>query len=382
MLELLNLYLRKGIMKKHLIFAGGGHSHIHSLSNLDKFLDAGCDVTVVNKSQYHYYSGMGPGLLSGYYNVEDARFNIKEIVESSICRFIEAEVVKIIPGQKKIILSDNSELYYDVISFNTGSEIISLPVSGDVKNLYPVKPIENISLIRDKVAGFNKKMDIAVIGGGAAGVEIAANLNEFVRKKRAEAEISLISREHLLQGYNEPFYRKTLNNLEHNGIHIYEYRNVEMVDSDNIIFSSGEKLNYDLAVNASGVKPSMIFSVSGMKTDEDGGLRVNKYLQSMDYPEIFAGGDCISFEPVLNKAGVYAVREGMLLYRNLLSHIKEMELEEFKPQESYLSILNIGFNKGIMLWKGKVFSGALPFYFKYYLDSKFMKKYKKIHGGR
>ena len=65
-------------MKKHLIFAGGGHSHIHSLTNLDKFTAAGADVTVINRSQYHYYSGMGPGLLSGYYTPDETRFNIKK----------------------------------------------------------------------------------------------------------------------------------------------------------------------------------------------------------------------------------------------------------------------------------------------------------------
>jgi NADH dehydrogenase FAD-containing subunit len=369
-------------MKKQLIFAGGGHAHIHSLTNLNKFTDAGADVTVVNRSKYHYYSGMGPGLLSGYYNADDTRFNIKEITESSGCRFIEAEIVKIISGERKLVLSDHSELQYDIVSFNTGSEILSLPVSGDVQNIYPVKPVENITRINELITGKKKNLKIAVIGGGAAGVEIAANLNELSRKNSTGADISIISREHLLPGYSEKFYMSALSYLENSGTKIYEYKEVKMIDPDNIQFSSGEKMSYDIIVNASGIQPSGIFAASGMKTGFDGGLVVNKFLQAEGFPEIFAGGDCISFNPALNKVGVYAVREGMIIFRNILAYIKGEDLLEFKPQKSYLSILNMGFKKGIMLWKGSVLSGTVPFYFKYYLDSKFMKKYKKIRGGR
>jgi len=364
-------------MKKQLIFAGGGHSHIHSLVNLDKFIDAGISVTVISRSKYHYYSGMGPGMLSGYYPVEETRFKVKEIVESFGCRFIEGEIIKIIPEEKKIILSDNDELYYDVISFNTGSEVISLPVSDEVINFYPVKPVENISALRDKICRSDKRIEISVVGGGAAGVEIAANISEIIKKEGTDAGINIISRGRLLQGYNESFYNHALKFMRYNGINIYENRTVEMVNSESIILTSGEKINYDIAVNSSGIKPSKIFSDSGMKTGIDGGLLVNSYLQSADYPDIFAGGDCISFEPfMLDKVGVYAVRQGMLLYSNLLSYVKGLELVEFIPQKDYLSILNMGFKKGIMRWKGFVISGTLPFYFKYYLDSRFMKKYQ------
>lgn len=369
-------------MKKHLIFAGGGHAHIYSLTRLDRFLDAGVDVTVVSRSGFHYYSGMGPGLLSGFYSPEETRFNVKEIVESFGCRFIEAGVVKVEPGQRKIILSDNTVLDYDFISFNTGSEVVPLHVSGSTDNIFPVKPLENISLIRERVTLSKEKLRIAVVGGGAAGVEFAANIRELADSAETEADISIISREHILPGYSEPFYKRVLKYLKLRKINIYEYKNVRDIAQGSILFESGEMINFDIAVNAAGIKPSGIFMRSGMKTGEDGGLAVNKYLQHTAYPEIFAGGDCITFEPVhLNKVGVYAVRQGVYLFNNLLASIKGERPEEFKPQREYLAILNMGFRKGIMLWKGRVYSGAVPFYFKYYLDSSFMKKFQNIRGA-
>ncbi len=363
-------------MKKNLIFAGGGHAHIHALSNLNEFVKAGALVTVVNKSRFHYYSGMGPGLLSGYYTIDKTRFDIKKIVESHGCRFIEAEVQLVIPDEKRIVLSGNISLNYDLISFNTGSEVIPLHIDGEMDNLYPVKPLENISLIRERILAV-KKIDIAVIGGGAAGVEIAANLSELASRNSVDADISIISREHLLPGYSESFYLKTLKYLKRRDVNIYEYRDVERIDSDNIYFRSGEKIGHDIVINASGIKSSSLFSESRMRTGDDGGLPVDRYLHSEDYPGIFAGGDCISFEPApLHKVGVHAVREGIILHRNLLAYIKGEKLQEFKPQKNYLAILNMAYRKGIMLWKGAVFSGTIPFYLKYYLDSSFMKKYR------
>ena len=141
--------------------------------------------------------------------------------------------------------------------------MVSLPVDGDAVNLYPVKPIENINLIRERVLAV-KKIDIAVIGGGAAGVEIAANLSQLAFDNSIDADISIISREHLLPGYSESFYFKALAYLKRRGVNIYEYRDVEKIDSVNIYFRSGEKISHDMVINASGIKSSSIFSFSGI----------------------------------------------------------------------------------------------------------------------
>jgi hypothetical protein len=54
-------------MGKHLVIVGAGHAHLTVLKNLKKFKEAGHRVTVVSSSPMHYYSGMGPGMLSGIY---------------------------------------------------------------------------------------------------------------------------------------------------------------------------------------------------------------------------------------------------------------------------------------------------------------------------
>ena len=60
-------------MGKKLVLVGGGHAHMVTLANLHAFVDKGHDVTVIQPSEHHYYSGMGPGMLGKVYAPEDIR---------------------------------------------------------------------------------------------------------------------------------------------------------------------------------------------------------------------------------------------------------------------------------------------------------------------
>ncbi|GBD99190.1 hypothetical protein BMS3Abin07_01223 [bacterium BMS3Abin07] len=54
-------------IKKHLIFAGGGHVHFTAFLNINNFAKPGHMVSVISPSGYRYYSGMGPCMFSGIY---------------------------------------------------------------------------------------------------------------------------------------------------------------------------------------------------------------------------------------------------------------------------------------------------------------------------
>ena len=100
---------------------------------------------------------------------------------------------------------------------------------------------------------------------------------------------------------------------------------------------------------AIGVKPSGIFSKSGVATGPDGGLQVNAFLQSTSHQNIFGGGDCIYFaDKPLDKVGVYAVRQNQILYENLLAFLEQKPLQKFTPGGEYLLIYNLGDGDGVL----------------------------------
>ena len=86
-------------MEKHLVLVGGGHAHMTCMKGLGSFVTGGHRVTVISPSRYHYYSGMGPGMLSGVYGPQEIRFNVKKLTETRGGEFIEDKVVSVDPAR-------------------------------------------------------------------------------------------------------------------------------------------------------------------------------------------------------------------------------------------------------------------------------------------
>ncbi len=128
---------------------------------------------------------------------------------------------------------------------------------------------------------------------------------------------------------------------------------------------------------ALGVKPSSIFASSGLPVGDDQGLLVNSYLQCVDFPEMFGGGDCICFkDQPLDKVGVYAVRQNLVLYENLMAFLEGRNLRPFNPGGEYLLIFNLGDGTGVLRKWWFISGGKFAFVLKDAIDRKFIRKFQ------
>ena len=368
-------------MTKRLVFVGGGHAHLTCLKNLQEFGKLGHHVTLISLSPYHYYSGMGPGMLSGIYRPQEVRFNIKKMAEDRGAIFKEGKVVRIDADRRLLFLASGDEIPYDVVSFNTGSDvpIESLtPMSFD--NIFPVKPVINLLKARQTILGALKegrRPNFVVVGGGAAGLEITANLWRLVHDAQGIGKIINIAGKRLMNEAPERVRDLATNSFSKRGVEVIEGARVKTVEREAVLLNDGRRLPVDYVFMAVGIKPSSLFKDSGMLTGQDGGLLVNTYLQSVAYPEIFGGGDCISLQGHdLAKVGVYAVRENPILYHNLRAALEGGTMRSFIPQRTFLLIFNMGNGKGIYWKKNWVWDGRLAFLLKDYIDRSFMKKFQ------
>lgn len=366
-------------MGKHLVLVGGGHAHMTVLLRLEEYVDAGHDVTLISLSPYHFYSGMGPGLLSGMYRRNEALFDIKRMAESRGGKFIEGRVVRIDPGERIILLKSGREIGYDFVSFNTGSEVPRNFVIADDRDIVFAKPVGNLLNAHHHVKERAKKgvMSIAVVGGGATGVEIAGNLWRLIDQGSTSAKISLIDGGRVLSGYPDRVRRLAMDSLLQRDVSIHEGEYVHSFKDNQIVLKSGKTFEISLVFLAAGVKPSPIFQDSNLPTGDDGGLLVNRFLQSTAYREIFGGGDCISLQSYrLARVGVYAVRQNPILHYNIRASLQGKPLRAFDPGGPYLLILNLGDGRGILWKKNFVWEGRSAFIFKDYLDRRFMRRFQ------
>jgi NADH dehydrogenase FAD-containing subunit len=370
------------IMPKHLVLAGGGHAHMVTLANLERFTEKGHKVTVIGPSPFHYYSGMGPGLLGKFYSPEEIRFATKHVVEVRGGDFIQASVSHINPEKKEVFLNTGEIVPYDVISFNTGSQVPHTMITENNGDIYSVKPIEKLLEAQNRILEIsnNKDVTIAVVGGGPAALEVTGNIWRLAKyNARGKIHIQLFAGKHFLPRLKEKIRKKAIESLSARSIEILEKGYVKEVKTGSTILESGETYKTDFIILAHGVKPSPIFKKSSLPIGPDGGLIVNRFLQCTDFPEIFGGGDCIYFQDQpLDKVGVYAVRENPILFHNLTASMEGTALKPFIPGKNYLLVFNMGDGTGILTKKWLTISGKTAFIIKDYIDRKFMKKFQAI----
>ena len=374
-------------MSKHLVLAGAGHAHMTTLKNLDILTGLGYKVTVISPDPYHYYSGMGPGVLSEIYEPADARFHVKQMTLDREGVFVQDRVVQIDPERQIVCTAGGEAIEYDAVSFNTGSYVPHPEFAENNPHedfLFPVKPIANLLVARQKLTDLFeiKTPKVLVGGGGAAGVEIAANVRALAEKHGRDVEIMLVAGGALLAQFDPRFREKAREMLADLRINLLERDRVVGICGNCVNLLSGVSIQCDLSFMALGVVPSPIFKKSGLPVGDDGGLLVNEYLQSVAYPNIFGGGDCIEFQPRrLPKVGVYAVRQNPFLFGNLHNFLEEKRLDKFIPQSKFLLILNMGGGVGLMRWKNLVLKGRAAFQYKNMLDKTFMRTFQ-VSGER
>jgi NADH dehydrogenase FAD-containing subunit len=372
-------------MAKNLVLAGGGHAHMMLLANLDKFRGSGHQVTVIQPSAYHYYSGMGPGMLSTHYSPAEIRFNTRFVVERRGARFIKAKVTAI-EADKNRVLTDSGEIIpYDVLSCNVGSFVPFSPIKGNDKNVFSAKPIERLLEAQQKILSRcnGNSISVAVVGGGPAAVEIAGNVHHLIRTTGCRnVDIRLFSGTKLMAGHSGSIQRIIRKIFHRRHIAIDESSGYADSICDGVItFENGRRFSPDIIFLATGVKPSPLFADSDLGTGPDGGLLVNEFLQCVDYDNIFGGGDCIYFSPdPLDKVGVYAVRENPVLLHNVASALNGSPLRKFEPGGKYLLIFNLGEKLGALQKGPIVWGGKSAFFIKNYIDKKFMERFQALEA--
>jgi NADH dehydrogenase FAD-containing subunit len=356
-----------------------------TLANLHIFIDKGYGVTVVQPSEYHYYSGMGPGMLGGTYSPDEIRFATRSLVEAKGGRFILGKAYRIDPHKQRVLLADmgdggEQEIVYDVLSCNAGSYVPREMVKGEASTVFTAKPIENLLVAKETILRLSatKKLAIAVVGSGPSAIEIAGNIHQLCRRQGGiMPRIQLFGGRNFMSGRPPKVSRLTRTILEKKGVEIIEAGYVRQIEDGRLLLENGQSYPADIIFSAVGVRPSPLFIRSGLPVGADGGLLVDGYLRSSRYHNIFGGGDCISFEPEpLDKVGVYAVRQNSVLYGNLLACLDGRKPEKFSPGGKYLLIYNLGDGEGVLSKWFITFSGKLAFRIKDYIDRKFIRSFQ------
>jgi pyridine nucleotide-disulfide oxidoreductase family protein len=358
---------------KQLILVGGGHAHLSVLNKLQSNPLNNVQTILISPSRFQYYSGMFSGCVEGIYSQSDIRVDLDQMSRKASITFVIDTVTSIDAKQKKIGTEKGKSLTYDAISFDIGSLTRGNGIQGVKEFADTLKPdfrFESIGRLRSAE-------HIIIVGGGPSGIETSFSLNAWRKKHGINHPVTLLSAGPLLSGKHKIISRKIEKMAAGQGIRIRTGERVIKVKQGCIMTSSAE-YPYDVLFWLAGPAAPEIFRNAQLPADDLGYLRVSSTLQVKEYPSIFGAGDCVNFATAggLAKAGVYAVRQGPVLYQNFKNFFESGSMELFIPQRHYLSILSLGNQRGLLLYGRCAVVGRWCWYLKNFIDQHFISKYQ------
>ena len=244
-------------MQKQLVLIGGGHAHMVTLANLATITAKGHGVTVIGPSDHHYYSGMGPGMLSDTYRPEEIRFATRQVVEKMGGTFVKAKAARIDPQQKRVILESGESIPYDVLSCNAGSHVPQPKIDGDLNDIFTVKPIERLMEAKSRLIDlFGRHCPgIAIVGGGPSSAEVAGNVWQLATDTgKYKPEITICAGKAFMGRFTRTVRQRIAGTLRKRGITIREGVYVKSISSAGVILDNGETLPADFIFLALGVE--------------------------------------------------------------------------------------------------------------------------------
>lgn len=310
------------VQPARVLIVGGGVAGLEIASALGKLHDRHiASVTLVDADSAHVWKPMLHTIAAGTRDL--AQQQTTYLAQATDAHFAYQ------PGAMSALDRERQEIVLDAIVSDDGREVVPARRIGYDKLIMAVGSgandfgtpgvLEHCYMIdsRRKADDFNQEirlrmlrgmtegetLQVAIVGAGATGVELAAELVQLSESaeaygalgKAAKFRIVLIEAgARILPSFPEEISIATQKRLEKLGVTVLTHRKVLAAQADGLLLDGNELVPAGLSVWAAGVKAPDFLSTLGLPTTRGNQLIVNADLQTAD-PHIYAVGDCASY---------------------------------------------------------------------------------------
>jgi pyridine nucleotide-disulfide oxidoreductase family protein len=363
---------------KRLVLAGGGHAHLAVLCALARAPLSGVEVALVTPTFRQAYSGMLPGWIAGHYARADLEIDLEPLARRANVTLFRDSVGAMYASCRRVALSDGRHLDYDVLSLDVGSDIDTsrLETLGD--RLLPLRPLAGFMARWHGVLTVARRMPefrVAVVGAGAAGVEIALAVRHAFDREHLDGEVCLVApRNKFLVGHGPGARRRLTDWARRVGVVLHDGHAVG--EREGLLLADGSRIPTDCVIAATGAAPPRWLGASGLALDPQGYLAVDSCHRSLSHTEVFAAGDvCSRDDPHFARSGVHAVRAGPVLAGNLTAALSGGRLREYRPRRRSLYLLACGPRSAVVSWGNLSGGGAWAWHWKDRIDRRFVERH-------
>ncbi|HEY7242594.1 MAG TPA: selenide, water dikinase SelD [Xanthobacteraceae bacterium] len=376
---------------KDVVLVGAGHAHVAVLRMFAMTPLPGVRFTLITREVHSPYSGMLPGLIAGHYQFDDAHIDTAPLARFAGARLYQDEATGLDLAGRRVICRTHPPVSYDLVSIDIGSTPNTVAVRGATEQAIAVKPIDSFlarfMAMRERVLARKTGSCIAVVGGGAGGVELMLSVAHRLRREAGEAELQqkdlrfvLVSAGPEILPTFPPAFRGAFDEiLKARGIAVVAGAPVAQVEAGRLVLADGRNVDADEVLWTTQAKPAAWLAESGLRLDPQGFIQVATTLLAEGRNDVFAAGDVISFPTRdLPKSGVYAVRAGPVLAENIRRSLTGRPLRPFRPQREAMYLVSTGDAYAVGSRNGLVFKGRWVWRWKDRIDRRFMRRFNQL----
>lgn len=382
---------RVPVPRQRIVIAGGGAGGLELAARLHVLdaAQAGVEVLLVDSALTHLWKPLLHEIAAGTQRADEGEVEFLQLARRHGFRFQLGTLDGLDRAAKQLWLAPLADergeeiaprraVAYDVAVIAVGSVVNPFGTPGVAEHAVMLDEADDAHRFHRRLLAACARaelkgdpVDIAIVGGGATGVELAAELTDASRElARFGTRLSALPhpvRLHLIEAgprlvaaMAEDVSRKVLADLQALGVDVRLDQRVKAVHHDHVELADGGSVPAELTVWAAGIQgPPVLHRLDGLAVNKQGQLEVLPTLQATLDPDVFALGDCASCQPdgggkPVPPRAQAARQEAHLLAESLLRHLRGSVLPHFSFHDQG-ALVSLGRHQAI----GRVAEGVL-----------------------
>lgn len=358
-------------MKKHIVIIGSGFGGMEVARRLSPYVRAGSiDVTVINRTNAFLFTPLLHEVATGGLSPTSVTEPLREVFVGTGIRVVQGDVTSINTTTKTITVG-TCAVTYDVAVLATGAETNYYNTPGAEACAVPLKTLGDALRIREQVIDAFERaavlqdtearkrlLSFVVVGAGATGVELVAELAEFTNGiacryfrdgkngiNPTEVTVTLVSAgAEVLTQFSSATRVAADAQLQRDGVVIRRGTHVQAVDAGGVLLADGTRIDAVLVAWTAGVRPVVPPFVGCIPTTDKGRVVVDATLRVPGCEDLFALGDAAVIaqsSAQLPMLAQVAVAQGKVVARNVLATVRQQPLVPF-AYRSKGSLVSLG----------------------------------------
>ncbi|OCG27881.1 hypothetical protein A9G11_12355 [Gilliamella sp. wkB108] len=351
---------------KKIIIIGGGAGGLELATDLGDKLgkNSQAEITLVDKNSYHLWKPLLHEVATGVLDEQVDNIYYASQGQQHYFEFTQGTFTNIDRQNKLVIITDHKDetvtIAYDILVVAIGSTSNDFGTPG-VKEHCIFLDDQNAAIglretLISKFTGFcsiidehetseEDKIRIAIVGGGATGVELASELPHMVeafgacgRNKMCSdlLDVSVIeATDRILPALPEKTASSIAETLQKRGIHVMTKTMITKAESDGFYPKEGDVIKADIMIWTAGVKaPDYLKEIAGLESSRSNQLVVKPTLQTTRDDSIFVIGDCAYAMQDNGRASPATAQAAQQMakvcYENIVRFLNNQSLKVFK----------------------------------------------------